>query len=144
MQAPDFDAAREAIVASLQASLPDYFIGDAPGESLELMTKDKYGNVFLLGPDNDITKAEMPVHFNYDVEWLIVFTCRADGDTDQSRKLDKMLKEILDALQPPFQGYPFGLKKCSLAYVISAKKREDENTAGLYWEVIMLMELEDD
>ena len=141
MPAPDFSAAREAIINSLQVSLPDYYIGDDPGEAIEMLPQKKFGNVFLMGPDIDISKATMPVKFVYDPVWALAFTARAEGDALLDRLLDDMLPEILDALQPPFQGYPFGLKGCSLAYVKSAKKRESDST-GLYWEVIMLMELE--
>lgn len=142
MPAPDFSAAREAIIDTLRVKLPDYYIGDDPGEAIELMSQKKFGNVFLMGPDVDISKAQMPVKFVYDPVWAMAFTASADEDALLDRLLDDMLPEILDALQPPHQGYPFGLKGCSLAHVTSAKKRESDST-GLYWEVIMAMELED-
>jgi hypothetical protein len=133
---PDIDAIRKLILAGLQASLTDYYIGDVPGEATDMIDDyEKFANLFLAQGTINEANSSIPTHFAFDVTWNLVASARADSDAEQDHALDLMINEILDACNSPGQGFPpFGSLNIILAYVTSFVKVEDEDE-GIFWQI---------
>ena len=144
MATPDIETTREAIKAHMENHLTDYYVGDTPEKPVELMNVSKFANVFHTGGDIMLDEAEMPVRLCFTATWVVIVGVRGGSPVEQSKRLDNILPEILDVLNPPGNGNgeAFGMSNCWKAYVTRWRKLENDTT-GLYWEILLELKLDE-